>query len=36
MLVLPIHGSEVKSTVSALLDSLHTGGWKTGTPLPPG
>ena len=35
-LVLPIHGSEVKSTVGALLDSLHTGGWKTGTPLPPG
>jgi UDP-N-acetylmuramyl tripeptide synthase len=35
-LVLPIHGSEVKSTASTLLDGLHAGGWETGTPLPPG
>ncbi len=33
-LVLPIHGSEVKPKIVALLDALQAQGWHAGTPLP--
>jgi UDP-N-acetylmuramyl tripeptide synthase len=34
VLVLPIHGSDVKPKVDALLDDLQRGGWIAGSPLP--
>jgi UDP-N-acetylmuramyl tripeptide synthase len=34
VLVLPIHGSDVKPRVAALLDDLQDGGWIAGSPLP--
>jgi hypothetical protein len=34
VLVLPIHGSDVKPKVAALLDGLQGGGWTAGSPLP--
>jgi len=35
VLVLPIHGSDVKPKVAALLDGLQHSGWIAGSPLPP-
>jgi UDP-N-acetylmuramyl tripeptide synthase len=34
VLVLPIHGSDVKPKVCALLDDLQKSGWIAGSPLP--
>ena len=34
VLVLPIHGSDVKPKVAALLDTLQHAGWIAGSPLP--
>jgi len=34
-LVLPVHDSQVKPQVAALLDALQAQDWRAGTPLPP-
>jgi UDP-N-acetylmuramyl tripeptide synthase len=34
VLVLPIHGSDVKPKVAALLDALQGAAWTAGSPLP--